>query len=73
MKYTVFSYEIIDSGDDDEDFIERLDNKGEKTILGEALELAKQLDKEQEGIRSRGEDLRSIVHLVYDENNSRRN
>jgi hypothetical protein len=70
MKYTVYSYEIIDG---DIDFIERQENKGEKFDPVEAKELAKVLDEEQKGIRARGEDLRSIVHLVYDENYHRIN
>lgn len=68
MKYTVWSYEIIDG---DIDFIERLENKGEKTELKEARLLAKKLDEIQKGIRARDEDLRSIIHLVYDENDHR--
>ena len=70
MKYTIWSYEIIDG---DIDFIERLENKGEKFDPAEAQKLAKELDELQKGIRARSEDLRSIVHLVYDENDRRIN
>ena len=65
MKYIIYSYEIIDG---DIDFVERLENKGEKSNVAEALSLADELDKKQKEIRFKGEDLRSIVHRVYDEN-----
>ncbi len=60
--YTVYSYEIIDG---DIDFLERLENKGQKDNLDDAFALAKELDN------NKSQSLVSIVHLVYDENDNR--
>lgn len=68
MKFSIYSYEIIDG---DIDFLERIKKESEAETVEEAFDESIRLDNEWKERKEKENLFDSIVHLVYDENDKR--